>query len=43
MVRSRTWQPFQAIFRVTVSINPIAAWWLLSSGLAAELGQSLSC
>lgn len=35
-------QPFQVVFWVTVGVNVAALAWLVRSGLAAELAQSLS-
>lgn len=35
-------QPFQFLFWVTVALNLVGAWWLVSSGIASELTQSLS-
>ena len=35
-------QPFQTVFLATIAVNLVAAWWLVSSGLAARLSQSLS-
>ncbi|MGQ4660729.1 DUF1294 domain-containing protein [Lysobacter sp. F6437] len=34
-------QSFQSVFWLTVVVNLVAAGWLVSSGLAAELAQSL--
>jgi uncharacterized membrane protein YsdA (DUF1294 family) len=30
-------QPFQTVFWITVILNLAAAWWLVSTGMAAEL------
>ena len=35
-------QPFQSVFWVTVALNVAAVAWLVKSGIAAELAQSLS-
>jgi uncharacterized membrane protein YsdA (DUF1294 family)/cold shock CspA family protein len=35
-------QPFQSVFWVTVVLNAAAVAWLVKSGIAAELAQSLS-
>jgi uncharacterized membrane protein YsdA (DUF1294 family)/cold shock CspA family protein len=35
-------QPFQSVFWVTVVLNVAAVAWLVKSGIAAELAQSLS-
>lgn len=35
-------QPFQSVFWVTVALNGVALAWLVDSGLAAGLAQSLS-
>ncbi|MBL8262962.1 MAG: cold shock and DUF1294 domain-containing protein [Xanthomonadaceae bacterium] len=35
-------QPFQSVFWVTVALNAAAVAWLVESGIAAELAQSLS-
>lgn len=33
---------YQAVFWITVALNLVAAWWLVTSGLAFELGETFN-